>query len=249
MVFNWDATCIYVISMPHSASQRATMRRQFAAQGLSNSLRFWHGLRLNATNEQAVLNDAAAACVVPVEYTAPLEEEPTGRLRGIVGSTLAHLLLLRHAYLHDSCRHVFVLADDVVLKPDFRSWVAERVMAPLPPTADFVNLAVVRAFGTPVAGSAASRVSARQRWPQWDGGAPRAGGELRSPNLLVSSYVARRASLPLLLASFRGVEGWRPQCSIDQVLAPDTYRSTAAPPTEAQRPRRLRQRPCLPTMG
>lgn len=218
MAFSWETTCTYVISMPHSAVQRASMRRQLAAQGLSNTLHFWQGLRLNASNEQAVLDKASAACVVPAEYAAPLEDEPTGRLRGIVGSTLAHLLLLRHAYLHDSCRHVLVLADDVVLKPDFRSWVAERVMAALPPTADFVNLAAVRAFGLPIAGSAASRVTARQRWPQWDGGTPRPGGELRSPNLLVSSYIARRAALPVLLASFRGVEDWRPQCSIDQVL-------------------------------
>ena len=119
MAFSWDTTCIYVISMPHSAAQRVAMRRQLAAQGLSSSLRFWPGLRLNATNERGTLEEAAAACVVPAEYAAPLEQEPTGRLRGIVGSTLAHLLLLRHAHLHDaSCRHVVVLADDVLLMPD-----------------------------------------------------------------------------------------------------------------------------------
>ena len=97
-------------------------------------------------------------------------------------------------------------------------------------SADFVNLQVVRAWGARVAGSPALRVSGEMRWPAWDG-LPlplKLGGGLRSPNLLVSGYIARRERLPVLLTSFAQTEEWRQECTIDQLLARILYALASA---------------------
>ena len=44
-------------------------------------------------------------------------------------------------------------------------------------------------------------------------------GLVRSPNLLASAYIARRASLPILLNAFHRTQVWRRGYLVDQVLA------------------------------
>ena len=104
------------------------------------------------------------------------------------------------------------LADDVAMQPGFGSWVSGAVMGRLG-SADFVNLLTVRAWGASAAGpSLVKRVSAAERWHAWASGQP-ADGVVKSPNLLVSGYVARRASLPVLLRAFQQTNDWRAGCS------------------------------------
>jgi hypothetical protein len=114
----------------------------------------------------------------------------------------------------------------VALLPGFAKWISDSLMP-----ADFVNLQVVRAWGAKVGGSPALlRVSGAMRWPAWDGMALpfKLRGGLRSPNLLVSGYIARRERLPVLLTSFAQTEEWRQQCTIDQLLARIQYALASA---------------------
>ena len=92
---------------------------------------------------------------------------------------------------------------------------------------DFVNLAVVRAWGEPdyvsPDGMAIKRVSGSMMWPAWSMGRHSADAIVKSPNLLVSGYLVRTATLPMLLKGFGLARDFRPQCSIDQVLARIQY--------------------------
>ena len=108
-----------------------------------------------------------------------------------------------------------------VLLPGFREWLSRRVMHSLPPAADLVNLAAVRAWGAPVPGSVAKVVSATHTWGPWTTG--RAPVHVRNPNILVSGYVVRVSTLPRLLSAFGAADGWRRNCSVDQALGQGSH--------------------------
>ncbi|KOO30462.1 ATP-binding cassette superfamily [Chrysochromulina tobinii] len=119
-----------------------------------------------------------------------------------------------------------VLADDVVLLPGFSNFVQKSIFSKLD-SVDFVNLAVVRAWGEPdyvsPNGMAIKRVSGSMLWPAWSMGRHSADAIVKSPNLLVSGYLVRTATLPMLLKGFGLARDFRPECSIDQVLARIQY--------------------------
>ena len=257
--FAWNDTCAWVISMPDAHAQRASVMRQLSAIGVANA-RVWTGLPLSQHPEQLQpsVDKAAAACLVPPSYVA--DANASARWHGTVGSSLAHLLLLRHVWRLSTLRDrphgrhggehedeacsrakwALVLADDVVMLPGFGAWLTDQ-MDPIGDRADLVNLAVVRAWGDPEPGvnsigahigahqgkgSAAHRHPAISKrvsgsvpaWPPWSNGRPGL-HNVRNPNLLVSAYLVRVASLPTLLSSFGGTSNWGRRCSIDQVLS------------------------------
>ena len=219
--FTWDRACVYVLSMPLSAAQRGAVQRQLRAQGLGAATIF-PGVVVDGGSVEAVVRQARSDCLVPASYQA--DANVSAELHGVIGSSVAHLALLSHAYetAPSGCEWVVALADDVAMQPGFGSWVSGAVMGRLG-SADFVNLLTVRAWGASAAGpSLVKRVSAAERWHAWASGQP-ADGVVKSPNLLVSGYVARRASLPVLLRAFQQTNDWRAGCSIDQVLARQLY--------------------------
>ena len=236
MIFN--DTCAWVISMPTSSVQLASVRSQLAAAGLSTErMRTWTGLPLVTHPEQIEpsVREAARACVVPPSYMT--DTNVSSRWHGTIGSSLAHLLLLRHVWRqqqtaarsNDACASAtwaLVAADDVALLPGFYPWLDGQMSKMDQP--DFVNLAVVRAWGEPMGRMGTRRVSGRiEPWPQWSMG--RAGvHRIRNPNILVSAYMVRVATLPTLLASFGSAERLSRRCSIDQVLGRIEYALASA---------------------
>lgn len=222
--FDWTSTCPYILSMPNSETERASVLEQLRQAGIRRP-RVYPGMMLTDPETVEVeVRAAAAECLVPPSYVA--DSQASSRWRGTVGSSLAHLKLLRNASADVSCSWIMVIADDVVLLPGFKEWIAKNVMRSLG-AADFVNLAVVRGWGKPVDGSVATRVSGELTWRSWAaGGSP--AGIVRYPNLLVSGYLARREALPRLLASFAGTDGWTRPCSIDQVLSRVQYAMASA---------------------
>ena len=144
------------------------------------------------------------------------------------------------------CTWALVLADDVVFQPTFREWV-ESLAQSVGRTADLINLAVVRAWGEAVA----EQSPATEQRPKTRGAPPnsvarapqlrapfrRVEGELvhsmwggmrapfgiRSPNLLVSAYLVKISTLPVLLSAFGRTQRLSGRCSVDQVLARVEY--------------------------
>ena len=225
-VFRWDDVCVRIISMPSSRAARESVLAQLEAQRIGRAS-VAPGIVLTPRTIDAVVSEAARSCSVPHGYAA---SNATARWLGTVGSSLAHLNLLRSEADHlegRSCSWLMVVADDVVLLPGFAEWVSSKVMRGLPPTADFVNLAVVRAWGRPQPDSVAMRVSGALTWRAWTrGDQPTA--TIKNPNLLVSGYLLRLSTLPTLLASFSRTRGWRRECSIDQVLSRVQYALASA---------------------
>ena len=170
--FRWGDVCPWVISMPHSADARASVLKQLKAQNIG-SARVWPGLDLRAQPEllEPAVKGAADVCLVPPSYVAD-KNASAPRWHGTVGSTLAHLQLLRHVYVSGACGFALVLADDVVLLEGFRDWVSTQMLAATKAagSADLLNLAAVRAWGAPTkdtSGRWAKRVSGALTWPQW----------------------------------------------------------------------------------
>ena len=139
---------------------------------------------------------------------------------------IAHPTHVRQRPPFDSRRAVESRAPrQVVMRPGFGEWLAKSVAAPAP-HADFINLAAVRPWGVR-RGGVAVQLDARSVWPPWNGGALRPSGELRAPNIMVSAYLARSRSLPLLLASYMRVQGWQHPCAIDQVRPAAALRASS----------------------
>ena len=224
--FAWDDVCTRIISMPHSQAQRDSVIKQLAGQGITR-VDVSAGLVLNTSTAEEAMRRAVRSCIVPTDYS--FKESPISpRWMGTIGSSLAHLGLWHTARRIPPrrCSWLMVLADDVVLLPGFSGWVAEKVMAgEVARDADFINLAVVRSWGAETRGgrSIAKRVTGELSWPPWSQGRSAAHAAVRNPNLLVSGYLVRLATLPRLLDSFAQTAQWRPQCSIDQVLSRVQY--------------------------
>ena len=209
--------------MPSSRAQRESVVSQLAAQGISTHIGVWPGIVLTTSNVEQTVDDAAHSCVIPHEYHA---RNVSKRWFGTIGSSLAHLKLL-HASSRSTqlnqCIWLLVIADDIVLLPGFAEWVRKQVMSgDMPRTADFVNFAVVRSWGVPV-NAVAKRVSGDMTWPAWSRGNTLAHAIVKSPNILVSGYLVRLSTLPVLTRAFAHTEGLRRECSIDQVLARVQY--------------------------
>ena len=227
--FSWASTCTYVVSMPSSHASRAATIANLAAQGVRDRVRVWPGIEPSSREGvERHVRAAAARCLLPPSYVA--NTDFSDRWLGTVASTLAHLRLLANVSDASSfasegggaCEWALVLAHDVALFPGFKPWVKDALMSQLP-TADFVNLAVVRPWGEPIAGAPGKRVIGALSWPMWSSGRAEPSDFIKSPNLLVSGYVARIASLPVLLSSFARAAGWTRSCSVDQVLARVQY--------------------------
>jgi hypothetical protein len=243
--FAWDDVCTTIVSMPSSRAQRSAVIAQLAREGITDRVTVSPGVVLSADTIEQVVGDATRSCVVPATYLNNI----TGvskRWFGTIGSSLAHLNLLhrfasgrlhlevqvgnaapgRRQSKERSCSWLMVLADDVVLLPGFADFVQKRIFSKLD-SVDFVNLAVVRAWGEPdyvsPDGMAIKRVSGSMMWPAWSMGRHSADAIVKSPNLLVSGYLVRTATLPMLLKGFGLARDFRPQCSIDQVLARIQY--------------------------
>ncbi|KOO23658.1 hypothetical protein Ctob_010914, partial [Chrysochromulina tobinii] len=198
------------------------------SEGISERISVSPGIVLSAETIEQVVGDAAQSCMVPPDYAA--SGNVSTRWFGTIGSSLAHLNLLhRFDRRRPKCSWLMVLADDVVLLPGFAEWVQRSVFTASNTNVDFVNLAVVRAWGeesgqaTSKEASAVKRVSGSQDWPAWTAGRSPADAIVKSPNLLVSGYLVRMATLPVLLKSFGLTRNWRRECSIDQVLARVQY--------------------------
>ena len=123
---SWDAEriCPYVISMPHNAEARASVLDQLRMADITNA-RVWPGIVLQSPDELEVqVRTAADACLVPPSYSLDSANDFL-KWRGTIGSTLAHLQLLRHVW-HNStvarspCKWALVLADDVAHVVDER---------------------------------------------------------------------------------------------------------------------------------
>ena len=188
-----------------------------------NSARVWPGVELhNARDAESAVQAATRQCLVPPSYAA--DSSGSDRWHGTIGSSLSHLQLLQNASSRShSCTWSFVIADDVVLFPDFKQWVSKELFGQLPTRVDFINLAVVRPWGLPVTGSDAKHVSGSLSWPSWSLARSRPSDYVRSPNLLVSGYIARTSQLGSLLSAFMETADWQRSCSIDQVLARVQY--------------------------
>ena len=243
--FAWDDVCTTIVSMPSSHAQRSAVIAQLAREGITDRVTVSPGVVLSADTIEQVVGDATRSCVVPATYLNNI----TGvskRWFGTIGSSLAHLNLLhrfasgrlhlevqvgnaapgRRRSKERSCSWLMVLADDVVLLPGFANFIQKSIFSKLD-AVDFVNLAVVRAWGEPdyvsPDGMAIKRVSGSMLWPAWSMGRHSADAIVKSPNLLVSGYLVRTATLPMLLKGFGLARDFRPQCSIDQVLARIQY--------------------------
>ena len=206
--------------------------------------RIWPGLPLRQQPEllEPAIQEAHGACLVPDSYAAAgaaathnHNHSTTTRWHGTIGSTLAHLQLLRHLWVrrkHLGCTWAFVMADDTLLLPGFKTW-AEQHIAAAGPSFDFLNLGVVRGWGDLISGSttATKRVPAdpSTRLKVWDSALPIVG--IKSPNILVSAYIVRLSSLPTLLSGFAGVQTLGRRCSIDQVLARLEYALATTKPS------------------
>lgn len=181
--------------MPDASTERASVLNQLKAAGVLHA-RVFAGLPLRTHPEQevAAIELAASQCLIPPSYAA--EANVSARWLGTVGSSLAHLQLLRHVWqlstkahpVLDRCRSAkwaLVLADDVALQPGFSSWVAD-VMEAVDPKTDLVNLAAVRAWGARVETSPVLRrmVGALSPWPPWASSRPGV-HHVKNPNLLV----------------------------------------------------------------
>lgn len=216
-----NSTCIFILSMPHASEQRAAVQKQLRAHGLPNA-RVWPGVVLG-NQSSATLDTLANRCIVPRGYAS---QALAPSLLGTVGSTIAHLSLLHHAHQHAyGCSWVMVLADDVVLLRGFRPWLESLMRLP---SADFINLKVVRGWGEAVGSQGARRVSGSLNWPAWTKEPSASNGAVKAPNLLVSGYLARRAQLGELISALQRTEGWAHDCSIDQVLSRAQYALTSA---------------------
>ena len=193
--FSWAETCAYIISM--GAPGRAL---HDALAGLRpHRLTVWPGV--NVTRERLALEETRG--LVPADYATDTGSDAYERYtHGISGNALSHMSLLDHARHERGCAFVAVFEDDVALLPGFGPWSSSLMRSV--PDADYVNLCAVRAFGAPVNGSSALRLTASLPYPQ------------RAPNILMVAYIARRASLGRLLDALRHVDGWRRHCTIDQ---------------------------------
>jgi hypothetical protein len=226
--FDWSDVCTTILSMQSSHTHRASVISQLGSEGISERISVSPGIVLSAETIEQVVGDAAQSCMVPPDYAA--SGNVSTRWFGTIGSSLAHLNLLhRFDRRRPKCSWLMVLADDVVLLPGFAEWVQRSVFTASNTNVDFVNLAVVRAWGeesgqaTSKEASAVKRVSGSQDWPAWTAGRSPADAIVKSPNLLVSGYLVRMATLPVLLKSFGLTRNWRRECSIDQVLARVQY--------------------------
>ena len=222
--FSWQSACVHVISLPESRGPVESVQQQLR-KNVGVHAAVSPGVRPTNESIEAIVRRAETSCLVPRSYA---RDPVPPRWHGTVGSSLAHLALLHRAASSawGGCEWAVVLADDVALLPGFGAWV-EALMARLP-SADFVNLATVRAWGVPVESRPAGRplrVSGRLVASAWSGVNPL---RVRSPNLLVSAYVVRRSTLPTLLDSFARTKEWGRRCSIDQVLARAQYALASA---------------------
>ena len=267
--FSFGDTCPWIISMPHSVAQRKSVISQLAAAGIADRPpNIWPGLPLKQQPEllEAAIQEARSACLVPPSYAADvlhdgdanltaaqlMDNSSTGarmRWHGTIGSTLAHLQLLRHLWAsrkHHGCTWALVLADDTFLLDGFKRW-AENLMEQVLRGArgkrpvDLLNLGVVRSWGellssgdqavkrvawdTTASASADSKRRISQ-WPAWSDGKPTTG--VKSPNLLVSAYMVRVSSLPVVLSAFEQTRQLGRRCAIDQVLARIEYALAAS---------------------
>ena len=238
--FRWNSTCAHILSMPASVKQRASVWNQLKAEGIAHRQIHYGVEGSDYIRRETAVSHAEEACLVPPYYLD--DTNASSRWHGTVASSIAHLQLLRNTWQGNiarrakgsaPCSHdawALVLADDVVLLPGFKKWLAEQMAAihASNDQVDLVNLAVVRVWGSPVGnGGIAKRVSGQQEWHPWASG--QAGPHhVRNPNILVSGYLVRVVTLPTLLTAFYSTQRWGRRCSIDQVLGRIEYASTAA---------------------
>lgn len=250
-LFSWDDVCPHIISMPHSVEARSSVQKSLEYLGISR-VNVWPGIVAEQREQLASLvKSAADACLVPQSYAADAKRLGTQfrKYHGTISSSLAHLRLLQHLWLKTtsnatssaavassdsidevdaSCKWALVMADDVVFHPRFKSWVEDR-MNDAGSQADFVNLAVVRAWGAGVVEgsgrgygngethrSAFKRVDGGHEYAQWASGMRGPYG-IRSPNILVTAYMVKTSSIPTLLSAFARTDRLSAKCSIDQV--------------------------------